>query len=538
MSDLGKLFRLRGSAHMEPLENFTTTALAIAIGHDDRPMKLALQGVDWTCEPVEGRPAIAVPELPYSIEKITADTQVVLWPGSGTLGYLDLVLHVLGPRQRESTIWVEVKVDALEHGTQLENYRTHAAARPVRPAIITLARTRLSPKFPSLKWLDVDAAIENVDSPHHAWLSLREFLLHEKIVRPPLPSQGLDVNACAEIIVDVNKRVRAVWPDGGLAWHSDKALRSALLKSPIEGRDLSASAGPVRYGLMPVDTGWEWVVVFTTAKNYQGVRLDPQQALEDADRGGLSPEWRRYTDRRDVLERRVQMGTMTSHDDIVGWFEESLRQLQAAKVLDRFFAARANKTAGRLPAAAPQSRAPTTILLGAVQFAAVKHRTQLRKGADGSPYVNHPIGVADLLARVGGISDVDTLVAAVLHDTVEDTDATPDELERRFGRAVRDMVVEVTDDKTLEKAVRKELQVEHAATLSAPAKAIRIADKIMNVQDVADTPPPEWDVNRRLEYLDWAERVVAACRGTNSPLEEYFDDVLKRANATLGAPER
>ncbi|HXK39675.1 MAG TPA: phosphohydrolase, partial [Candidatus Paceibacterota bacterium] len=78
----------------------------------------------------------------------------------------------------------------------------------------------------------------------------------------------------------------------------------------------------------------------------------------------------------------------------------------------------------------------------------------------------------------------------------------------------------------------------HAAALSAPARAIRIADKIMNVQDVTDTPPRDWGVNRRLEYLDWAERVVAACRGTNGPLEEYFDSVLKRAKTTVGASER
>jgi guanosine-3',5'-bis(diphosphate) 3'-pyrophosphohydrolase len=185
------------------------------------------------------------------------------------------------------------------------------------------------------------------------------------------------------------------------------------------------------------------------------------------------------------------------------------------------------------PSVTANDRADTGTLLKAVEFAASKHRDQRRKGADASPYVNHPIGVAYLLADSGGVTDLDTLAAAVLHDTLEDTETTTNELDQLFGSAVRRIVEEVTDDKTLEKSVRKELQVDHARSLSPSAKAVKIADKIMNVRDVTDSPPADWDLARRVEYLDWAERVVAGCRGTNIGLEEIFDQELMRGRATL-----
>src|SRR5687767_6285872 len=104
----------------------------------------------------------------------------------------------------------------------------------------------------------------------------------------------------------------------------------------------------------------------------------------------------------------------------------------------------------------------TAILLRALEFAARKHRDQRRKGCDEAPYINHCIGVANLLTSVAGVTDVTVLAAAVLHDTVEDTDATPEELEAQFGAAVRSLVMECTDDKSLPKQVRKELQVTNA----------------------------------------------------------------------------
>lgn len=178
-----------------------------------------------------------------------------------------------------------------------------------------------------------------------------------------------------------------------------------------------------------------------------------------------------------------------------------------------------------------ESRADTANLLKAIEFASRKHSMQRRKGEDASPYINHPIAVAHLLADTGRITDLVTLMAAVLHDTIEDTKTTGEELEEQFGRAVREVVEELTDDKTLEKEVRKQLQVDHAPGLSPRAKAIKLADKIANVQDVSDCPPADWNLTRRVEYLDWTEKVVAGCRGTNAPLEKFYDEVLARARA-------
>jgi len=170
--------------------------------------------------------------------------------------------------------------------------------------------------------------------------------------------------------------------------------------------------------------------------------------------------------------------------------------------------------------------ADTALLFEALHFAADKHRFQKRKDPEASPYINHPIAAAELLARVGGVTDTVTLMAALLHDTVEDTETTPEELEDRFGAEVREVVMEVTDDKTLPKEVRKQLQIEHAPNLSPRAKLIKLVDKICNVTDVTHNPPAKWSVQRRREYLDWATRVVEGCAGANAALERKFEEVL------------
>jgi guanosine-3',5'-bis(diphosphate) 3'-pyrophosphohydrolase len=179
-------------------------------------------------------------------------------------------------------------------------------------------------------------------------------------------------------------------------------------------------------------------------------------------------------------------------------------------------------------------RPDTAILLAAIEFASRKHSTQRRNDADASPYINHPIAVTHLLADTGGIADLVTLMAAVLHDTIEDTETTASELNEHFGHTVRKVVEEMTDDKDLDKAVRKQLQIEHAPQLSRRAKAIKLADKIANVRDVMESPPPDWSLARRIEYLDWTEQVVAGCRGTNDALEKLYDGVLKKGRMKFG----
>jgi len=175
-----------------------------------------------------------------------------------------------------------------------------------------------------------------------------------------------------------------------------------------------------------------------------------------------------------------------------------------------------------------------TGLLGALDFAADKHRDQRRKDSEASPYINHPIQVAELIARVGGVSDLATLQAALLHDTVEDTEATFEEIEHCFGKEVAGLVKEVTDDKGLRNETRKQLQVEHAPDLSPKAKHIKIADKISNIVSVTCSPPEGWSMERRTEYLDWSERVVDGCRGANEALVAHYDEVLRECRRLLG----
>ena len=172
-------------------------------------------------------------------------------------------------------------------------------------------------------------------------------------------------------------------------------------------------------------------------------------------------------------------------------------------------------------------------ILAALHFAAEKHRDQRRKGQCASPYINHPIEVAELLVRVGQVSEVALLQAAVLHDTVEDTETTFQELEERFGTDVRAMVEEVTDDKTLPKEERKRRQIERAPHLSAGARQIKLADKTCNVRDLVTKPPLDWALERRLAYLDWSERVVTGCRGANARLEREFRETLAEARALI-----
>ncbi len=182
-----------------------------------------------------------------------------------------------------------------------------------------------------------------------------------------------------------------------------------------------------------------------------------------------------------------------------------------------------------------EEHAPYIEVLRALHFAAQKHRDQRRKDPEASPYVNHVIDVAETLARVGGVDDASMLQAAILHDTIEDTETRAAEIERVFGQEIQSLVTEMTDDRSLPKKERKRLQIEHAPHLSPRAKQIKLADKICNIRDVIHSPPESWSLERRLEYLDWSEQVVAGCRGCNPALEQCYDRILAEGRRLLTA---
>ena len=168
----------------------------------------------------------------------------------------------------------------------------------------------------------------------------------------------------------------------------------------------------------------------------------------------------------------------------------------------------------------------TAKLLEALAFAAERHKNQRRKDAGASPYVNHPIALAHVLATTGGIDDLVVLQAAVLHDTIEDTETTQEELRAKFGDAVTDIVLEVTDDKALPKQRRKQLQVEHAPHKSHGAALVKLADKTCNLRDIAAEPPADWSLTRRQEYFDWAKQVVDALPNVSKELRLAFDEAF------------
>ena len=175
----------------------------------------------------------------------------------------------------------------------------------------------------------------------------------------------------------------------------------------------------------------------------------------------------------------------------------------------------------------------SSIIIDAVYFAAQKHTGQTRKGANAEPYINHPVHVAHLLHTRGGVSNTEILSAAVLHDTLEDTNTTEEELKEKFGETILGFVKEVTDDKTLPKKKRKQIQIEHAPHLSEGATYIKIADKISNITDITTSPPKDWDMKRKQDYLNWAEAVVANCKEVNRPLLEHFYSILENAKTVL-----
>jgi (p)ppGpp synthase/HD superfamily hydrolase len=162
-------------------------------------------------------------------------------------------------------------------------------------------------------------------------------------------------------------------------------------------------------------------------------------------------------------------------------------------------------------------------ILSAAQFAAEKHAQQKRKGENGEPYFNHLLEVAELIASSSPDVDVELIMAAFLHDTVEDTGVTLQELEQRFGKDVASLVAEVTDDKALPKEIRKQLQVEHTPEKSPRAQTLKLADKISNLRAIIASPPEGWGQERKRQYFEWARQVVSGIASPNEYLKSEFD---------------
>lgn len=160
----------------------------------------------------------------------------------------------------------------------------------------------------------------------------------------------------------------------------------------------------------------------------------------------------------------------------------------------------------------------------AIVFAAQCHSGQYRKDGK-TPYINHPLEVMNLVVTNVEKPHSDVLIAAVLHDVVEDTHVTSSEIKQAFGARVAKLVEELTDDKTLSKEERKRIQLSEVHSLSEEGKLLRLCDKICNVYDILYAPPGDWDMVRRMDYLHWSKNVVDKIRGTHNTLETRFDEL-------------
>lgn len=174
------------------------------------------------------------------------------------------------------------------------------------------------------------------------------------------------------------------------------------------------------------------------------------------------------------------------------------------------------------------------LVIRAAHFSADKHRDQRRKGVRNTPYINHPLEVAERLQRIGGIEDATILAAAILHDTIEDTETTEAELVREFGRAVATLVAELSEDKAPHWTTRKRHEIDSAPGLSRAARLIKLSDKTSNVADTVANPPGDWTLDRRRDYLTFASLVADGCRGLNAALDAEFDRVLAEARRRIG----
>lgn len=172
----------------------------------------------------------------------------------------------------------------------------------------------------------------------------------------------------------------------------------------------------------------------------------------------------------------------------------------------------------------------------ACYFAANAHKRQKRKDATGTPYINHPIDVANILADAG-ITDPDILCAAVLHDTIEDTYVTYDLIKEQFGEKVANIVKECSDDKSYPKEIRKQMQLKHSTNASVEAKLVKAGDKLSNIGDLDSNPPANWTQDEIQGYITWCYAVCLEIKGHNQIVDQRLSDIFTKWNLVDLTPE-
>lgn len=171
-------------------------------------------------------------------------------------------------------------------------------------------------------------------------------------------------------------------------------------------------------------------------------------------------------------------------------------------------------------------------LLETITYAIIKHDGQKRKDENAYPFIVHPIDVASILIKAG-VTDNDVLNAAILHDVVEDTSATYEEVKTKFGKSVADYVQEVSDDKSLSKLERKKAQIEHAKVISEGAKLIKLADKISNLTSLSNSVPKSWPAIWEKGYFAWAKLCTDNMSGLSEQLDAQLNTLYQNALSDL-----
>ena len=167
------------------------------------------------------------------------------------------------------------------------------------------------------------------------------------------------------------------------------------------------------------------------------------------------------------------------------------------------------------------------MILKALNFAREKHEGQFRKDEFQRPYIVHPVGVYGLLFNAG-IENEDVLCAALLHDTIEDTNTTFDELAIEFNIEVAGLVGEVTNNPAISKAKQKLMQLEDAPYMTNGARLVRFADKINNLNDIAEFPPVGWDKAKKDRYVEFCKELIPLLNIDNEYLNKKFKEAIKK----------
>jgi hypothetical protein len=340
VSDFGRLFRRSVAFSQEPIENYTSEALGIAIDHDDRPMRRALQSIVW-----HGLPPFDVDD----VARVQARLQHHLSPTSGAprTGYLDLVLDISLTNGQSVEAWVEAKIGTGEHGDQLDTYADHARERSPMPAIFCLSPTplRAPADFPAgfdvgwLSWSSLVAAVEASPGSDGRWEDLLLFLEEERVAWRSLPAK-FDTKALTRylaVLRAVNVQVRDTWPDQGLDYPgvTPGLLTQIATKELDRSGRLTVTAGPMAYGLVPDGDAWRWWIAVGSV-NYHKVALKSSDFVRQADALDLPVAWLRSGTRHAALEASHPLEDLRDHDAAVQWFRARLHELATYRILRPF----------------------------------------------------------------------------------------------------------------------------------------------------------------------------------------------------------